>query len=172
MLKIQNAMSEKMGMLVAYISNSFFLIGIAFYFGWKLTTALMTAFPVVGLVVSFNSAVSSRMTEKEQKSYAEAGSVAEEVLGNIKTVQAFGGQNKEIMRYDEKILKAKKTAVRKYLLCGLGNGLSWCSYYMNFAFAYWYGTHLVLKSRESGDGLYGPDNLLVVRKQLAWSLNR
>jgi len=35
---------------------------------------------------------------KERKAYAEAGGVAEEVLSAIRTVIAFGGQNKECER--------------------------------------------------------------------------
>ena len=37
-------------------------------------------------------------TEKELKAYAKAGAVAEEVLGSIRTVYAFGGQKKECER--------------------------------------------------------------------------
>ena len=38
------------------------------------------------------------MTTKELKAYAKAGAVAEEVFGSIRTVTAFGGQNKECDR--------------------------------------------------------------------------
>jgi len=36
---------------------------------------------------------------REQEKYASAGSVAEEALSNIKTVNAFGGQGVEVKRY-------------------------------------------------------------------------
>lgn len=90
--------------------------------------------------------------------------MAEEVFTNIKTVTAFNGQEKEMGRYDEKILHAKKVANKKHLLTAIGNGLNWFISYANFAFAFWYGTHLILKSRETGDDIYGPDNLLMVRE--------
>ena len=38
------------------------------------------------------------MTSKELLAYAEAGSVAEEVLSSIRTVAAFGGEAKETVR--------------------------------------------------------------------------
>jgi len=41
----------------------------------------------------------SVMTKKELEAYAKAGAVAEEVIGAIRTVTAFGGQNKEVLRY-------------------------------------------------------------------------
>ena len=38
-------------------------------------------------------------TSKELKAYAKAGAIAEEVLGSLRTVYAFGGQKKEVERY-------------------------------------------------------------------------
>lgn len=40
-----------------------------------------------------------KMTTMEQKAYAKAGAVAEEVLSGIRTVYAFGGEKKECVRY-------------------------------------------------------------------------
>lgn len=42
--------------------------------------------------------VLSAFTDKEQAAYAKAGAVAEEVLAAVRTVIAFGGQEKEIKR--------------------------------------------------------------------------
>ena len=42
--------------------------------------------------------INSWFTIKEQNAYAQAGSVAEEVLPAVKTVAAFGGEEKEIDR--------------------------------------------------------------------------
>lgn len=41
----------------------------------------------------------SAFTKNELKAYAKAGSIAEEVFGAIRTVMAFGGQEKESKRY-------------------------------------------------------------------------
>jgi len=38
-------------------------------------------------------------TQKELAAYAKAGAIAEEVLGAIRTVVAFGGEKKECARY-------------------------------------------------------------------------
>jgi len=40
----------------------------------------------------------STVTTKELTAYAKAGAVAEEVLSSIRTVVAFGGQQKESIR--------------------------------------------------------------------------
>jgi ATP-binding cassette subfamily B (MDR/TAP) protein 1 len=38
------------------------------------------------------------LTEKEMEAYGKAGAIAEEVLSAIRTVVAFGGQQKEVKR--------------------------------------------------------------------------
>jgi len=42
--------------------------------------------------------VQSSLTTKELESYSDAGAVAEEVLSSVRTVVAFGGENREVAR--------------------------------------------------------------------------
>ncbi len=51
------------------------------------------------VLISYMFQLGATFTSKELKAYAKAGSVAEEVLGAIRTVVAFGGQEKECDRY-------------------------------------------------------------------------
>ena len=60
---------------------------------------------------------------REQKQYASAGAVAEEVLGSIRTVVAFGGEQKEYNRYKGKLTNARKLGVIKGMITGVMNGL-------------------------------------------------
>ena len=48
------------------------------------------------------------MTTRELAAYAKAGAVAEDVLGAIRTVVAFGGQEKEASRFVNVILSTCK----------------------------------------------------------------
>ena len=42
----------------------------------------------------------TRFTVREQRAYASAGGIAEEVLSGVRTVVAFGGEGKEADRYE------------------------------------------------------------------------
>jgi hypothetical protein len=44
--------------------------------------------------------VQSSLTAQELESYGDAGAVVEEVLSSLRTVVAFGGENKEVARYE------------------------------------------------------------------------
>ena len=54
-----------------------------------------------------SSQLGASFTLKELAAYAKAGAVAEEVLGAIRTVVAFGGQYKEADRYRANLMDAR-----------------------------------------------------------------
>ena len=57
------------------------------------------------LIVSMSIIAKSQtlLTEKEFAAYGRAGAIAEEVLSSIRTVVAFGGQKKEVERFEKKV---------------------------------------------------------------------
>jgi hypothetical protein len=55
-------------------------------------------FPLLLVKLSLSLQVGASLTSKELHSYAKAGAIAEEVFGAIRTVVAFGGEEKECNR--------------------------------------------------------------------------
>ncbi len=51
---------------------------------------------------------------REQQKYGRAGAVAEEVLSSIRTIAAFGGEKREIQRYNEIFMISKNNLI---LIC-------------------------------------------------------
>lgn len=108
--------------------------------------------------------IQSSLTEKELKAYSSAGSVAEEVLGSIRTVVAFGGQEKELERYKKNLLPAEKNGKKKGLFSGLGGFIMWLIIYAVYALAFWYGISLILEDRDKVEEnrQYTPATLIIV----------
>ena len=63
-----------------------------------MTTNLLTPFQVLSISLGMIARSQTTLTEKELKAYGKAGAIAEEVLSSIRTVVAFGGQQKEVKR--------------------------------------------------------------------------
>lgn len=80
--------------------------------------------------------------------YGSAGSIAEEVLSAIRTVVAFGGQQKETTRYEQKLVFARDNNIKRSMLGGVGFGLLWFFIYSSYALAFWYGVGLVIKEKD------------------------
>ncbi|NXT21654.1 MDR1 protein, partial [Syrrhaptes paradoxus] len=142
--KINEGIGDKMGLLVQSVTT--FLAGfiVGLIRGWKLTLVILAVSPVLGLSAAIWAKVLSSFTDKEQAAYAKAGSVAEEVLAAVRTVIAFGGQEKEIKRYHKNLEDAKRIGIRKAITSNISIGAAFFLIYASYALAFWYGTTLVI----------------------------
>ena len=73
--------------------------GVGFFFSWELTLVILATSPALMICGAIMGKVIGSFSTQEQTAYAEAGSVAEEVISSIRTVVAFGGELDEIKRY-------------------------------------------------------------------------
>uniref|UniRef100_A0A8C9NBQ8 ATP binding cassette subfamily B member 1 n=1 Tax=Serinus canaria TaxID=9135 RepID=A0A8C9NBQ8_SERCA len=142
--KINDGIGDKVGLLVQALTTfvTGFIVGLIR--GWKLTLVILAVSPVLGLSAALWAKVLSAFTDKEQAAYAKAGAVAEEVLGAIRTVIAFGGQEKEIKRYHKNLEDAKRIGIRKAITANISMGAAFLLIYASYALAFWYGTTLIL----------------------------
>uniref|UniRef100_A0A8B9TLP4 Phosphatidylcholine translocator ABCB4 n=1 Tax=Anas platyrhynchos TaxID=8839 RepID=A0A8B9TLP4_ANAPL len=142
--KINEGIGDKIGLLVQSLTTfvTGFIVGLVR--GWKLTLVILAVSPVLGLSAALWAKVLSTFTDKEQAAYAKAGAVAEEVLGSIRTVIAFGGQEKEIKRYHKNLEDAKRIGIKKAITANISMGVAFLLIYASYALAFWYGTTLIL----------------------------
>ncbi len=96
------------------------------------------------------------------ESYAAAGTVAEEVISAVRTVFAFGGEAKEVERYEKNLCPAMKSGIRRNFITGLGQSIMWSCLYSGFALGIWYGVKLIIDSRESHNELYTIGTMAIV----------
>jgi ABC-type multidrug transport system fused ATPase/permease subunit len=86
------------------VYNSFmilFYVGALFVLNWELAIVSLIALPLFGLVARrFSRLIKSASREKRRRTGA-VSAVAEESLGNIALVQAYGQQRKEVERFRE-----------------------------------------------------------------------
>ncbi|XP_025923473.1 multidrug resistance protein 1-like [Apteryx rowi] len=142
--KINEGIGDKIGLLVQSVTTfvTGFVVGLIK--GWKLTLVILAVSPVLGLSAAIWAKVLSAFTDKEQAAYAKAGAVAEEVLSAVRTVIAFGGQEKEIKRYHKNLEDAKRIGIKKSITANISMGAAFLLIYASYALAFWYGTTLIL----------------------------
>uniref|UniRef100_A0A671WQM6 ATP-binding cassette, sub-family B (MDR/TAP), member 11a n=1 Tax=Sparus aurata TaxID=8175 RepID=A0A671WQM6_SPAAU len=143
--KINNAIADQVSIFIERISTFVFGFMVGFIGGWKLTLVVVAVSPLIGIAVA-------RLTGRELKAYAKAGAVADEVLSSIRTVAAFGGENKEAERYDGNLAEAQTWGVKKGTIIGVFQGYLWCIIFFCFALAFWYGSKLVIDTKELSPG--------------------
>ncbi|XP_017447963.1 phosphatidylcholine translocator ABCB4 isoform X3 [Rattus norvegicus] len=142
--KISEGIGDKVGMFFQAIATFFAGFIVGFIRGWKLTLVIMAISPILGLSTAVWAKILSTFSDKELAAYAKAGAVAEEALGAIRTVIAFGGQNKELERYQKHLENAKKIGIKKAISANISMGIAFLLIYASYALAFWYGSTLVI----------------------------
>uniref|UniRef100_A0A8C4KYR4 ATP binding cassette subfamily B member 1 n=1 Tax=Equus asinus asinus TaxID=83772 RepID=A0A8C4KYR4_EQUAS len=147
--KINEGIGDKIGMFFQSMATFFTGFIVGFTRGWKLTLVILAISPVLGLSAGIWAKILSSFTDKELLAYAKAGAVAEEVLAAIRTVIAFGGQKKELERYNKNLEEAKRIGIKKAITANISMGAAFLLIYASYALAFWYGTSLVLSGEYS-----------------------
>ncbi|XP_035969035.2 ATP-binding cassette sub-family B member 5 [Halichoerus grypus] len=156
--KISDGIGEKIALLFQNISTFSIGLTIGLVKGWKLTLVTLSTSPLIIASAAIFSRIIISLTTKELNAYSKAGAVAEEVLSSIRTVVAFGAQEKEIQRYTQNLKYAKDIGIRKAIASKLSLGAVY--FFMNgtYGLAFWYGTSLIL----SGEPGYTIGTVLAV----------
>ncbi|KAK2488631.1 hypothetical protein MC885_007996 [Smutsia gigantea] len=147
--KINEGIGDKIGMFFQSLAAFFTGFIVGFTRGWKLTLVILAISPVLGVSAALWAKILSSFTDKELLAYAKAGAVAEEVLAAIRTVIAFGGQKKELERYNKNLEEAKRIGIKKAITSNISIGVAFLLIYASYALAFWYGTSLVLSNEYS-----------------------
>jgi ATP-binding cassette subfamily B (MDR/TAP) protein 1 len=160
--KLKEGIGEKLSIFIYLLMSFIISVIFSLFYGWKLTLAVLSCAPIIIISTAVVARVQSSLTEKELKSYSKAGAVAEEVLSSIRTVVAFGGEQKELGRYEDRLIPAEKNGKKKGIFSGFGGGLMWFIIYCCYALAFWYGIGLILDDRDKLDKEYTPAVLVIV----------
>ncbi|XP_030882362.1 ATP-binding cassette sub-family B member 5 isoform X2 [Leptonychotes weddellii] len=160
--KISDGIGEKIALLFQNISTFSIGLTIGLVKGWKLTLVTLSTSPLIIASAAIFSRIIISLTTKELNAYSKAGAVAEEVLSSIRTVVAFGAQEKEIQRYTQNLKYAKDIGIRKAIASKLSLGAVY--FFMNgtYGLAFWYGISLIL----SGEPGYTIGTVLAILKDL------
>ncbi|KAM7121162.1 ATP-binding cassette sub-family B member 5 [Molossus nigricans] len=156
--KINDGIGDKIALLFQNMSTFSIGLVIGLVKGWKLTLVTLSTSPLIITSAAMFSRIVISLTSKELNAYSKAGAVAEEVLSSIRTVVAFGAQEKEIQRYTHNLKDAKDVGIKKTIASKLSLGAVY--FFMNgtYGLTFWYGTSLIL----SGEPGYTIGTVLAV----------
>ncbi|KAH8872625.1 Multidrug resistance protein 1 [Schistosoma japonicum] len=109
-----------------------FLAGIiiGFIVKWKLALVACATLPFV--VVAFSLFA-----------YSRASTVSSEVLSSIRTVIAFGGEKRELLRYQNELSSAESMGIKKATAFGGAGGCIGCVIFASASLVFWYGVKLI-----------------------------
>ncbi|XP_021768214.1 ABC transporter B family member 2-like [Chenopodium quinoa] len=149
-LIVQDAISEKVGKILHYISR--FIAGFAIGFArvWQISLITLSIVPAIAFAGGTYAYVATGLIARVRKSYVKAGEIAEEVIANVRTVQAFVGEEKAVSSYKEALLNTYKYGKKGGVAKGLGMGALHCVLFLSWALLVWYTSIVVHKGTANG----------------------
>ncbi|CAM6102646.1 unnamed protein product [Calypogeia fissa] len=149
-LMVQNAIGEKMGNFIHFMSTfvAGFIIG--FTIEWRIAILTLAIVPLIAGAGGTYAYTLSRSTALASKAYAEAGTTAEQAIAQVRTVYSFVSESKFIKAYSTYLDKTMKLGARAGLTKGMGVGFTYAVIYPCFALLLWYGGVLIRQGATNG----------------------
>ncbi|TGZ74116.1 hypothetical protein CRM22_001113 [Opisthorchis felineus] len=153
---IEKGIGVKFGLFIQYMST--FVVGliVGFFKGWKLALVAIATLPLNLIAFGVFAFVMKKFFHLEFQAYAQAAAIAGEVFTAIRTVVAFGGEEKEHKRYIEKLHDAEKVGIKKSTAIGASTGFLGMIIFCSAALIFWYGIKLVLEEQ------YDPGAVVII----------
>ncbi|KAF8077237.1 hypothetical protein N665_1054s0014 [Sinapis alba] len=144
-LVVQEALSDKVGNFLHYISRFITGFAIGFTSVWQISLVTLAIVPLIALAGGIYAFVAIGLIARVRKSYIKAGQVAEEVIGNVRTVQAFTGEERAAKLYRGALKNTYKFGRKAGLIKGLGLGSLQCVLFLSWALLVWFTSVVVHK---------------------------
>ncbi|KAI9271625.1 P-loop containing nucleoside triphosphate hydrolase protein [Phascolomyces articulosus] len=148
---IQEGISEKLGLVIQLMAQVIAGFVIAFVKGWQLAVVILATVPIMAIVGGAMGYYYTKFTKTAQDTYAQAGSIAEQVFAGIRTVYAFSLQDRFSERYDKELDKACATGSRRGLVMGVQMATFIFVLFCTYGLSFWYGAKLVNEGTLTGD---------------------
>ncbi|KAL5403310.1 hypothetical protein PMIN06_007948 [Paraphaeosphaeria minitans] len=149
---IQASLADRTGVLIQALSMLVSAFAVAFSQSWQLTLVMLA---VVALTMAFMGFVvgnDQKLEGKLLKHYEECSLIAEDALGSIMTVVAFGAVNKFLAKYDVVLAQAQKLGKKKGPLVGMMFASQYFFMLIAWAIGFWFGVYLYTHGHISDPG--------------------
>jgi ATP-binding cassette subfamily B (MDR/TAP) protein 1 len=140
---VKVGINDKVTMGIMNLGMFGFGYGLGFYRSWKLTLVMMSTMPIIAALGVVMAAVLMAATQKSREDFAAAGEVSEEVLQSIRTVQLFGGEEREVARFKGNLDKAGAAGIKKEFSTSMSMGATYGVMFSSYALAFWFGGYLI-----------------------------
>ena len=101
-------------MLLAFASF-FSAFIIAFIKNWKFALILSCIVPTILAVFGIGGTLIAKYAKLVVKEYANASTIAEEIISSVRTAQAFGAQENLAKLYDDNLVSAQRAGFKQQL---------------------------------------------------------
>ncbi|VFQ58512.1 unnamed protein product [Cuscuta campestris] len=149
-LLVQDAISEKVGNFIHYISTFLAGLVVGFVSAWRLALLSVAVIPGIAFAGGLYAYTLTGLTSKTRESYANAGIIAEQAIAQVRTVYSYVGETKAISSYSDAIQNTLKLGYKAGMAKGLGLGCTYGIACMSWALVFWYAGVFIRNGQTDG----------------------
>ncbi|KAL7942007.1 P-loop containing nucleoside triphosphate hydrolase protein [Trichoderma barbatum] len=139
---IQSALSDRIGIMIQAFSMLLASFAVAFSQSWHLTIVMLglvfLTLGLIGFIVGSDQKIEAGLLKR----YADCSAIAEDALGSIKTVVAFGAAPKFLAKYDAILEQAEKDGKKRGPFVGLMFACQYFFMFTGWAIGFYLGAYL------------------------------
>ena len=132
-------MTTNVSMGLRFSAQAIAGLAILFFVSWRLTLVMLAVVPAVVIAAVVFGRKLRSLGKEYQDALASASDVAEETLGEIRTVRAFNMEYKETSRYSDAITASYGVGFQQAVAYGLFAGVIGAASYGAIVLVLWYG---------------------------------
>ncbi|KAF1823088.1 P-loop containing nucleoside triphosphate hydrolase protein [Dissoconium aciculare CBS 342.82] len=141
---IQDGISEKVGLSLTALATFISAYAIGYYKYWKLTLILSSTIVAIFLTMAVLGQFIVKFQKNSLASYAEGGTVAEEVISSIRNAIAFGTQDKLAKEYDKHLTLAERAGFRMKAFTGGMIAFLMMYVFLTYSLCFWLGAKYIV----------------------------
>ncbi|XP_057768684.1 ABC transporter B family member 19-like [Salvia miltiorrhiza] len=149
-LLVQDAISEKVGNFIHYLSTFLAGLVVGFVSAWRLALLSVAVIPGIAFAGGLYAYTLTGLTSKTRESYASAGVVAEQSIAQVRTVYSYVGESKALSAYSDLIQNTLKLGYKAGTAKGLGLGCTYGIACMSWALVFWYAGVFIRNGQTDG----------------------
>ncbi|KAJ8625817.1 hypothetical protein MRB53_034347 [Persea americana] len=149
-LLVQDAISEKVGNFIHYLSTFLAGLVVGFVSAWRLALLSVAVIPGIAFAGGLYAYTLTGLNSKSRESYANAGIIAEQATAQVRTVYSFVGESKALNSYSEAIQNTLKLGYKAGMAKGLGIGCTYGIACMSWALVFWYAGVFIRNGQTDG----------------------
>ncbi|KAK2412279.1 ABC transporter B family member [Trifolium repens] len=146
---IRSLVGDALGLLVQDIATVITALVISFEANWQLSLIIIVLVPLILVNGHFQIKSMQGFNTDAKKLYEEASQVANDAVGNIRTVSAFCAEEKVMELYQNKCVVPVQTGKRQGLVSGIGFAFSIFFLFCVYACSFYAGAQLVEHGKTS-----------------------
>ncbi|CAJ2675776.1 unnamed protein product [Trifolium pratense] len=159
---VSSALFDRLSTIVQKVALTLTAFIIAFTLSWKLTLVVVAC-----LTLLIGASITEQLFLKGfggdySHAYSKSTSLAREAIANIRTVAAFGAEDRISIQFMSELNKPNKQALPRGHISGFGYGVTQLLAFCSYALGRWYASVLIKKKESNFGGVVKSFMVLII----------